>query len=101
MQIKELFDGERIVSLTQEQSLKILASQIIQIAKGLGGANLKLDDLPKLYSKEYSCSLNPQVYQCETIVEVIEKLSDYVQVKLFVILNYLAYFLLQFVLGNP
>ncbi|XP_076269311.1 meiosis regulator and mRNA stability factor 1-like protein isoform X11 [Rhynchophorus ferrugineus] len=79
-EIKELFDGERIVSLTQEQSLKMLAAQVIHIAKGLAGSGLKLDDLPKLYAKEYGYPLNPQVYQCETIVEVIEKLSDYVQV---------------------
>ncbi|XP_076269252.1 meiosis regulator and mRNA stability factor 1-like protein isoform X4 [Rhynchophorus ferrugineus] len=80
VEIKELFDGERIVSLTQEQSLKMLAAQVIHIAKGLAGSGLKLDDLPKLYAKEYGYPLNPQVYQCETIVEVIEKLSDYVQV---------------------
>ncbi|XP_030758760.1 meiosis regulator and mRNA stability factor 1 isoform X2 [Sitophilus oryzae] len=79
-EIKELPDGERIVCLTLDQSLKILGSQVIQLIKGPGGGSLRVDDFPMFYFKEYNYPLNPQVYQCETIVEVVEKLSDYVQV---------------------
>ncbi|KAL1498176.1 hypothetical protein ABEB36_009016 [Hypothenemus hampei] len=79
VEIKQLPDGERTVSLTIEKSIQILNTQIMQVMRNIGG-NLTLDELPKYYLREFGYSLSPQIYGCETMEELIRKLSDYVQV---------------------
>ncbi|KAJ8946869.1 hypothetical protein NQ318_006779 [Aromia moschata] len=78
--ISQLSDGERTVSLTLQQSLKILGAQIVQIVKASKQSSLSLEDLPQIYLHEYGYPLKPQLYECETVAEVAEKLFDYVQV---------------------
>ncbi|XP_018577487.1 meiosis regulator and mRNA stability factor 1 [Anoplophora glabripennis] len=79
VKIDELSDGERTVSLTLEQSLKILGSQIVQIIKASGQSAVPLDDVPRIYLREYGYPLKPQLYECDTITEVTQKLFEYVQ----------------------
>ncbi|XP_066139891.1 meiosis regulator and mRNA stability factor 1 isoform X1 [Euwallacea fornicatus] len=80
VEIKELPDGERIVSLTLEQSLKILSSQVLQVIRNAGNCNLTLNDLPVLYMKEFGYPLNLEGYQCQTLEELVDKMSEYAEV---------------------
>lgn len=79
-QIEEMTDGERTVSLTLQQSIKVLGTQIVQILKTSPKSSILLNDLSKLYLREYGYQLKPQVFECNSIREVVEKLSDYIQV---------------------
>ncbi|KAH1026039.1 hypothetical protein HUJ05_010628 [Dendroctonus ponderosae] len=80
VEIKELPDGERTISLTLQQSLKILSAQVLRMIRNTCGGGLKLDELPMLYFKQYGYPLNPQIYQCESLEELVSNLSEYVQV---------------------
>lgn len=73
-------DGERTVSLTLPQAIKVLGSQVVQIVKSSPKSYILLNDLSKLYLREYGYQLKPQVFDCNSIREVAGKLSDYVQV---------------------
>ncbi|CAG9812530.1 unnamed protein product [Phaedon cochleariae] len=79
VKIEELPDGERTVSLTLQQSLRILGSQIVQIIKS-NQSPVLLSDLSRLYLREYGYPLKPQLYECNSIAEITAKLSNYVQV---------------------
>ncbi|KAJ8976619.1 hypothetical protein NQ317_017449 [Molorchus minor] len=69
--ISELPDGERTVSLTLQQSLKILGSQVVQMIKNSKQSSIALDDVPRTYLREYGYPLKPLLYDCETVEEVI------------------------------
>ncbi|XP_050298717.1 meiosis regulator and mRNA stability factor 1 isoform X2 [Anthonomus grandis grandis] len=79
-EIKELPDGVRTVSLTSEQSLKVLSSQVLQVIRSVDSGTLKFEDLPQLYFREFGYSLNPQVYQCDSLEDLVDKLGDFIQV---------------------
>nr|XP_008196767.1 PREDICTED: meiosis arrest female protein 1 isoform X2 [Tribolium castaneum] len=80
VKIQELVEGERTISLTLIQSLKILGAQIVSFVKNSPTSSILLDELPGIYLKECGYPLKPQVYESETLLELFEKLSDYVQV---------------------
>ncbi|XP_072396076.1 meiosis regulator and mRNA stability factor 1 [Diabrotica undecimpunctata] len=80
VKIEELPDGERTVSLTLPQALKVLGFQIVQLIKSLPQTSLLLNDLPKVYLAEYGYPLKPQFFECISVSEVLTKISDYVQV---------------------
>lgn len=80
LQIEEMADGERTVTLIFQQAIKVLGTQLVQILKTSPNSSVLLHDLPKLYLREYGYQLKPQVFECNSIGEVIEKLSDYIQV---------------------
>lgn len=80
VKIEEMPDGERTVSLTVHQALKVLGSQIVQIIKASPQSSLRLSDLPKIYLREFGFPFKPQMYECNSISEVISRLGDYVQV---------------------
>ncbi|XP_056643206.1 meiosis regulator and mRNA stability factor 1 [Diorhabda sublineata] len=80
VKIEELSDGERTVSLTLPQALKVLGSQIVQIIKSTPQSSLALNDLPKAYLTEFGYPLEPNLYECTSVSEILTKLTDYVQV---------------------
>lgn len=81
LQIEEMADGERTVSLTLQQAFKVLGTQIVHILKTSPKSSILFNDLPKLYLREYGYQLKPHVFECSSIGEVIKKLSDYIQVR--------------------
>lgn len=76
-------DGERTVSLTLKQALKVLGSQIVQLIKASPKSSVLLSDLPNLYLRAYGYQLKPQLFECGSIREVLEQLSDHIQVCVF------------------
>ncbi|XP_044272582.1 meiosis regulator and mRNA stability factor 1 [Tribolium madens] len=80
VKIQELVEGERTISLTLNQSLKILGTQIVSFVKNSPTLSILLEELPGIYLKECGYPLKPQVYESETLFELLEKLNDYVQV---------------------
>lgn len=73
-------DGERTVSLILQQATKVLGLQIAQILKSSPKSYVLLNDLSKLYLREYGYPLKPQILECTSFRELVEKLSEYVQV---------------------
>ncbi|CAH1135931.1 unnamed protein product [Ceutorhynchus assimilis] len=73
-------NGERVISLTQQQSLSILGAQLVQILYKVPDSSIQLEKLAMYYYKEFGYMLDCSLYQCATLQEVIEKLSEYVQV---------------------
>lgn len=83
LQIEEMTDGERTVSLTLQQAFKVLGSQIVQIIKASSKSSVPLNELSKMYLREYGYPLKPQLFECSSIREVVEKLFDLIQVRNF------------------
>lgn len=80
VKVQELPERERTVSLTLHQSLKILGSQLIALVKSSSTSSLSLQELPRIYLKEYGYSLKPQAYECNSVEELVNRVRDFVQV---------------------
>lgn len=80
VKIEELPERERTVTLTLHQSLKILGSQLVALVKGSSTLSLPIQELPRIYLKEYGYPLKPQVYECNSVEELVNRVRDYVQV---------------------
>lgn len=76
-------NGHKEITLTLQQALKVLGSQVVQLVKSSLDWTILLHDLPKLYLREYGYNLNPELFECNSIREVTEKLLDFVQVSNF------------------
>ncbi|KAL3273484.1 hypothetical protein HHI36_014925 [Cryptolaemus montrouzieri] len=79
VKIVELSDGERAVCLTLPKMMKVLGSQIVSMIKNSSASAIPLEDLPIMYLKKFGYPFKPQVYECETVEQVILNISEYVQ----------------------
>ncbi|CAG9863540.1 unnamed protein product [Phyllotreta striolata] len=79
VKIEEMPDGEKVISLTLPQALKVLRSQLMEIVRGAPQASLPVADLLSVYLKKYSFPLKPQMYKCGSINELLSGFSDYFQ----------------------
>ncbi|XP_022900382.2 meiosis regulator and mRNA stability factor 1 isoform X1 [Onthophagus taurus] len=82
VRIEDLPNDERKISLTAPVALRILGLKIRNIIQTSKLATVPLVDLPSTYLKQYGYPLLPQTYDCETILEVLQKLTDYVDVSI-------------------
>lgn len=79
VEVKEL-DGMRVVSLTLSTSLKLLAKRIYQAIRNTNMCSIKLNELQHVYINEFGYPLDPFKYDCQTIDELVEKLSDCIEI---------------------
>lgn len=80
VKIEELPDGDRRVCLTLPYALKVLGMQITDLIKASYFNYLPLEALPATYLREFGYPLKPEAFECKTILEVLNKLQDVVQV---------------------
>lgn len=70
-----------MISLTVPYALKVLGAQLRKlIQKDLIFPFILLESLPIKYMREYGFLLAPEAFECSCLLDVVEKLSDYVQV---------------------
>ncbi|KAK9887694.1 hypothetical protein WA026_000015 [Henosepilachna vigintioctopunctata] len=80
VKIVELPGGERAVSLTLTKMFMVLGSQILSLIKTSNVSAISLEDLPMMYMKKFGYPFKPQVYECETVEQVMLNLSEYIHV---------------------
>lgn len=69
-------EGERRVSLTTDVKQNVLGEQLAALAI----YPLQISQLHNAFLWQYGYGLKPSMYECETLMELIQKLSDAVKV---------------------
>lgn len=80
VKIEELANGDRKVSLTLPYALKVLGMQISDLISASNLNHLPLEALPAAYMREFGYPLKPEAFECNSILELLSKLQDVVQV---------------------
>lgn len=70
-------EGERRVTLTTEMKQNVLGEQLAALAK----YPLQISELQNAFLWQYGYGLKPSMYECETLIELIQKLDDAVKVR--------------------
>lgn len=68
------------MSLTIPYAIKVLGTQLANLIKNSKLSSLPLEALSATYLREYGYPLKPQAYECSSLVELLNKLHDVVQV---------------------
>ncbi|KAH0546369.1 meiosis regulator and mRNA stability factor 1 isoform X1 [Cotesia glomerata] len=79
IQIKDVPDGEKLITLTEPERLRVLGEQINKlISKYPNG--LLLSKVGQAYSRQFGYLLNPELYDCHSLEKLLGKLSNLVQI---------------------
>jgi len=70
-------EGERRVSLTTDVKQNVLGEQLAALAV----YPLPISQLQNAFLWQYGYALKPSVYECETLIELLQKLDDAVKVR--------------------
>lgn len=79
VKIEELVNGDRKISLTPPYALKALGMQITELISSSVLNYLPLQVLPSAYLREFGYPLRPETYECNNILEVLNKLQNVVE----------------------
>lgn len=71
----EDIDGERRVTLTNEEKLKVLGEQVSDLVNGCYPPGLLLSALPAVFLRQYGYALKTSTYDCESLKQLIAKLN--------------------------
>lgn len=74
-------DGERRISLVAKEALKVVCEQITALVKSSRLQSIPLVALPSTFLREHGYALRPELYECDSVEEIIHKLSDSLQVR--------------------
>lgn len=83
-------EGERRVSLTTEVKLNVLGEQLAALAV----YPLKISQLQNAFLWQYGYGLKPSLYECETLIDLLQKLDDAVKVRFIKLQGTYLFFLL-------
>lgn len=79
VKIEEVNGGERQISLTEKEGLKVLSEQITKlIARTRGG--LGVSNIAQTFLHQFGYALRPELFGCSSMLQLMQKLSDTVQV---------------------
>lgn len=70
-------EGERRVSLTTNIKQNVLGEHLAALAV----YPLRISQLPNAFLWQYGYGLKPSMYECETLMELLQKLDDAVKVQ--------------------
>ncbi|XP_060874812.1 meiosis regulator and mRNA stability factor 1-like [Metopolophium dirhodum] len=76
VKIEDDLEGERRVSLTTDVKQNVLGDQLAALAV----YPLQISQLQNAFLWQYGYALKPSVYECETLIELLQKLDDAVKV---------------------
>ncbi|XP_057318978.1 meiosis regulator and mRNA stability factor 1 isoform X1 [Microplitis mediator] len=79
IQIKDVPDGERLISLTEPERFRVLGEQISKLV-GQSQGGVLLSNIGQFYSHQFGYILNPEFYECNSMEELMRKLSNVVQI---------------------
>ena len=82
VKIEDVPGGERRISLTEKEGLLILDEQISKlVARSRGSFNVS--NVPQAFLQLYGYVLRPELFDCSSVLELMEKLDNTVKVNLF------------------
>ncbi|KAL0122954.1 hypothetical protein PUN28_007547 [Cardiocondyla obscurior] len=79
VKIEEVNGGERQISLTEKESLKVLSEQISKLVmRSRSGVNIS--SIAHMFQHQFGYALRPELYGCSSMLQLMKKLVDTVQV---------------------
>lgn len=73
--IEETSSGEKQISLTDKESWRVLCEHISQLILKSNGSIL-VSKIPQTYLYDYGYMLRPEKFNCNSILDLLEKLND-------------------------
>lgn len=77
--IEDVSGGERRISLTEKESLLVLDEQISKLIAHSNGS-LNVSNVPQAFLQLYGYALRPELFNCNSILQLMEKIDNTVQV---------------------
>nr|CAD7444945.1 unnamed protein product [Timema bartmani] len=79
--IEDASEGERKVSLTVKESLKVLSDQMVALLRFSSNSSLLLSAVPEEYLQLYGHALRPQMYERASLEELMDCIKHVVERK--------------------
>nr|CAD7430676.1 unnamed protein product [Timema monikensis] len=79
-EIEDASEGERKVSLTVKESLKVLSEQMVALLRFSSNSSLLLSAVPAEYLQLYGHALRPQMYERASLEELMDCIKHVVEV---------------------
>lgn len=86
VQIEELNGGERQISLTEKEGLKVLSEQISKLMMR-AKSGLSVSNIVQMFQHQFGYALRPESYGCDSMLQLMRKLEDTIQVTQHCIIN--------------
>lgn len=79
VKIEEVNGGERQISLTEKEGLKVLSEQISKLVMRTKGG-LSISSIAQMFQHQFGYALRPESYGCNSMLQLMRKLGDTIQV---------------------
>lgn len=80
VRIEDSENGERRICLTEKEGIPALIGQIYKLIVDQGTGRLNIDDIERVFTREYGWNLRPSIFKCGSIMELIRKLDGFLEV---------------------
>lgn len=79
VKIDEVNGGERQISLTEKEGLKVLGEQISKLVTRAKGG-ISISSIAQAFLRQFGYALRPELFGCTSMLQLMHKLGDYIQV---------------------
>lgn len=79
VKIEEVNGGERQISLTEKEGLKVLSEQISKLVMRTK-SGLSVSSIAQMFQHQFGYALRPEMYGCSSMLQLMQKLGDTIQV---------------------
>ncbi|XP_071579394.1 meiosis regulator and mRNA stability factor 1 isoform X3 [Temnothorax nylanderi] len=79
VKIEEVNGGERQISLTEKEGLKVLSEQISKLVMR-ARSGLSVSSIAQVFQHHFGCALRPESYGCSSMLQLMRKLGDTIQI---------------------
>ncbi|XP_020292238.1 meiosis arrest female protein 1 isoform X2 [Pseudomyrmex gracilis] len=79
VKIDEVNGGERQISLTEKEGLKVLGEQISKLVTRAKGG-ISISSIAQAFLRQFGYALRPELFGCTSMLQLMHKLGDYIQI---------------------
>jgi len=79
VKIEEVNGGERQISLTEKEGLKVLSEQISKLVMRTK-SGLSVSSIAQRFLRHFGYALRPELFGCTSMLQLMQKLGDTIQV---------------------
>lgn len=83
VKIEEVEGGERRISLTEKEGVRVLGEQITKLIGRFGNSSgqLMVSNVAQTFLQEFGYALRPELFSCNSMLQLMEKLEGIVNVR--------------------
>lgn len=79
VKIEDGSNGEREISLTEKEGLRVLSEQISKLVAHTK-SGLSISNIVQNFLRQFGYALRPELFGCNTVLQLMQKLDDSVKV---------------------